>query len=54
MRTQNWLVAAGIGAALCLGAGDALAQNGGGGGGGGFGGAAAGSGTLIRRRCSSA
>jgi hypothetical protein len=38
MRTQNWLVAAGIGAALCLGAGNGLAQNGGGGGGGGFGG----------------
>ena len=39
MRTQNWLVAAGIGAALCLGAGNSLAQNGGGGGGGGgFGG----------------
>jgi len=38
MRTQTWLVAAGIGAALCLGAGNSLAQNGGGGGGGGFGG----------------
>ena len=35
MRTQNWLAAAGIGAALCLGAGNSLAQNGGGGFGGG-------------------
>jgi hypothetical protein len=34
MRTQNWLVAAGIGAALCLSASNGLAQNGGGGGGG--------------------
>jgi hypothetical protein len=35
MRTQNWLAAAGIGAALCLSASNSLAQNGGGGGGGG-------------------
>jgi len=33
MRTQNWLAAAGIGAALCLSASNGLAQNGGGGGG---------------------
>jgi hypothetical protein len=34
MRTQNWLVAAGIGAALCLSASNGLAQNDDGGGGG--------------------
>ncbi len=37
MRTQNWLVAAGVGAALCLSASNGLAQNNGGGGGGGGG-----------------
>jgi hypothetical protein len=48
MRTQNWLVAAGIGAALCLGADNGLAQNGGGGGGGGFGGGGFGGGGRQR------
>ncbi len=38
MRTQNWLVAAGVAAAVCLAAGDGMAQqNFGGGGGGGRG-----------------
>ena len=47
MRMQNCLVAAGIGAALCLSASNSLAQNNGGGGGGG---GAAGNATSIRPR----
>jgi hypothetical protein len=39
MKMQNWLVAAGIAAALCAGAGNGLAQQDNGGGGGGGGGA---------------
>jgi hypothetical protein len=35
---QNWLIAAGVGAALCLSSSNSLAQNNGGGGGGGGGG----------------
>jgi hypothetical protein len=37
MRLQNWLMAAGAGAALCFSSNNALAQDGGGGGGGGGG-----------------
>jgi len=35
MRMQNWLVAAGVGAAMCLSASSSMAQDNGGGGGGG-------------------